>query len=280
MKKPNNIRFILSAKKILSVNALYGAKLKYVGKNKPIATMYKNDSARKMEEYIKEQVKSLDIPKNHPWVNKSTLFKLNFTVIFRSGFLMRDLDNCCKNLIDGIWRAMGLNDSHIIEIQCEKTLCKEIKEEMILIEISEYTGEPIFNKLQEDKPSPSLILVTGDNIKIGPLLTESGFSWTADESEDYDSHLYLLSPGEADLAILLVRILNTAWEIKENDFGSCIVGILGTEEDWGHDDFKSIEFILEKLKKLGGESPKIVGSFIQDPKELLNYYKKLRKRKK
>ena len=46
MKKPNSIQFVLSAKKIISVNALYGAKLTYSGA-RPIATLYKKAEAKK-----------------------------------------------------------------------------------------------------------------------------------------------------------------------------------------------------------------------------------------
>lgn len=92
MKKPNSLQFVLSAKKIISVNALYGAKLTYSG-TRPVATLYKKSEAKKMENYIKEQVKALDIPKNHPWVNKDTKFKFTFTVIFKNGYFMRDLKN-------------------------------------------------------------------------------------------------------------------------------------------------------------------------------------------
>ena len=56
MKKPNSIQFVLSAKKIISVNALYGAKLTYSGA-RPIATLYKKAEAKKMEKYIQEQEK-------------------------------------------------------------------------------------------------------------------------------------------------------------------------------------------------------------------------------
>ena len=60
MKKPNSIQFVLSAKK--------------------------------MEKYIQEQVKALEISKNHPWITKDTKFKFTFTVIFKSGYFMRDLE--------------------------------------------------------------------------------------------------------------------------------------------------------------------------------------------
>jgi Holliday junction resolvase RusA-like endonuclease len=299
MKKPNSIRFILSASKILSVNALYGAKLSFSGA-KPFATMYKKSDARKMEEYIKEQVRILDIPNKHLWINKKTLFKLNFTVIFKSGYLLRDLDNCCKNLIDGIWRAMGLNDSHIVEIQCEKTLCKEFPEEKILVEISEYVGEPRFDVLKEDKPIPSMIFLGGTcagdkwRDKLIPALKKKGFEyfnpvvsdWTPDciekenlmKNEYCDSHLYVLTPAMKGV-YSVAEIINSAWEVKEHNFGSCIVGILGTKEEWGEGQWRSIEATVKLLKNIGGESPKIVARHIEDPCELLDCYGKPKRKK-
>ena len=63
MKKPNSIQFVLSAKKIISVNALYGAKLTYSGA-RPIATLYKKAEAKKMEKYNYQIVPQLRISPN------------------------------------------------------------------------------------------------------------------------------------------------------------------------------------------------------------------------
>lgn len=297
MKKPNSIRFILSASKILSVNALYGAKLSFYG-SRPIATMYKKGDARKMEEYIREQVKILDIPNKHPWINEKTLFKLNFTVIFKSGYLRRDLDNCCKNLIDGIWRAMNLNDSHIVEIQCEKTLCKEFPEEKILVELSEYVGEPRFDVLKEDKPIPTRVFLGGTNSednwkeKIIAALEKRGFEYyNPEESEEdietknlikdenCDSHLYVLTP-ELKGVYSIAEIINSSWEVREHNFGSCIVGIMGSKEEWGEEMWESLESMIKMIKKIGCESPKIVIKNITDPRELLDCYGKPKKKRK
>ena len=71
------------------------------------------------------------------------------------------MDNCCKNLIDGIFRALGYNDSHICEIHCYKTLCPDIPEEKICIEMSEFTGESRFDKVTEELPVPERIFLGG-----------------------------------------------------------------------------------------------------------------------
>ena len=71
----NQLNFIIGARKILSVNALYSSKIIY-NAGRPISTIYKTGEAKKVEGYIKEQVRLLDVPKNYPWINKNTLFKI------------------------------------------------------------------------------------------------------------------------------------------------------------------------------------------------------------
>ena len=88
----NRINFSLGAKKILSVNALYKAKISYIG-GRQVASIYKAKEAKATEAYIKEQVELLDVEHNYPWVKKETLFKMTIKVIFKDGYLMRDLDN-------------------------------------------------------------------------------------------------------------------------------------------------------------------------------------------
>ena len=88
----NRINFVLGARKILSVNALYGAKMTWVN-GRQVATIYKTGEAKQTEAYIKEQVERLNIPVNYPWVGKDTLFKMTLKVVFRSGIFLKDLDN-------------------------------------------------------------------------------------------------------------------------------------------------------------------------------------------
>ena len=88
----NRINFVMGARKILSVNALYNAKMTWVN-GRQVATIYKTGEAKQPEAYIKEQVERLNVPINHPWVNKDTLFKMTIKVVFKSGFCQRDLDN-------------------------------------------------------------------------------------------------------------------------------------------------------------------------------------------
>lgn len=270
MKKPNSLQFVLSAKKIISVNALYGAKLTYSGA-RPIATMYKKSEAKMMENYIKEQVKALDLPTNHPWITKDTKFKFTFTVIFKSGYFMRDLDNCCKNLIDGIFRALGYNDSHICEIHCYKTLCPDIPEEKICIEMAEYTGESRFDKVTESLPVPDKVWLKFPNDELEKGLGEKKYEVCEDKGES-DCEVYLLDKSNTTLSVIS-EVLNSVYESSLGHYGSVFVGVMN--KDW-----EEIKPVLENINGIGGGSARIRAEFFDSPLEILNYVgKKKRKRK-
>ena len=303
MKKPNSIQFVLSAKKIISVNALYGAKLTYSGA-RPIATLYKKAEAKKMEKYIQEQVKALEISKNHPWITKDTKFKFTFTVIFKSGYFMRDLDNCCKNLIDGIFRALGYNDSHICEIHCYKTLCPDIPEEKICIEMSEFTGESRFDKVTEELPVPERIFLGGTCPKwcgkqwrdeLIPELDKRGISyfnpivkdWTPDcieienteKSEKCDCELYILTPAMKGV-YSIAEITNAAYEAALGGYGSMFFGVLGGVKDWGEGMFRSLTATVNLINEISGGSKRVVAKFLNSPVDILDCIGKPKKKRK
>lgn len=284
MKQPNSLFFILSAKKIISVNALYGAKMMYRG-SKPVATLYKKSEAKKMEEYIKEQVKALDIPNNYPWIGRDTRFKFTFTVIFKSGFYMRDLDNCCKNLIDGIFRALGYNDSHILEIQAKKTLCPEIDEEKILVQMSEYTGETRFDKITEPTPHPGRIYLGGTGTWREEFIKElegTDISWfnpenktpeekNREKTEMCDTELYILSPGY-DTVLSIAESVIAVHEAILGGYGCVVFGVLGTEDEWG-ETWNSLDATIKLLNTLSAGSRRVIAKFINEPKEIIKEWK-------
>ena len=266
MKKPNSIQFVLSAKKILSVNALYGAKLTYSG-TRPIATMYKKAEAKQMESYIKDQVKAMEIPE---WMKEDTKFKFTFTVIFKSGFFMRDLDNCCKNLIDGIFRALGYNDSHICEIHCNKTLCPDISEEKICIEMSEYVGETRFDKISEKTPTPETYYLSGEeDKKLISGLTKKNITRVQDKDQA-ECEIYLIS--EKTEPHIIAEVMSAAYEASVGGYGCLLCGILGNKTE-------SLEKTRDLIKTIASGSKRIISEFIDSPEDLVNYVNKKRKRK-
>lgn len=291
MKKPNSIQFILSASKILSVNSLYNAKIVSTGNNKSFATIYKSGAAKKTEAYIREQVKALKpLPE---WINKNTKFDLIITVIFRSGLLKRDLDNTIKLIQDGIFRAIGVNDSHVMSIKAYKTLCPDIAEEKICIQLSESVTEPRFDKLTEDIPVVEKIFLGGTvcdpwRETLIKELDKKGFHyynpvvevWKPEEEKIYksecDCELYILTPKMKGV-YSIAEIISASYESAVGHYGSVLVGILGSKEDWG-EKYESVNEVVNLVNEISSGSPRVKASFINTPLEIINWIKKPRKR--
>jgi Holliday junction resolvase RusA-like endonuclease len=234
----NQLNFIIGAKKILSVNALYSSKIIYKTGH-PISTIYKTGEAKKVEEYIKEQVRLLDVPKNYTWINKNTLFKLTLTVVFRNGLLMRDLDNTQKLVIDGIFRALGLNDSHIVEICANKCICPEISEEKICVSLEEVSN---LNKLRFNYiPLPEVVWCEEDllDYKDLPKRKTKGNIYKTADKESANTLVYILDPTKG-------ISYNTFGDIREDlmyvsrEIKLAYIFIIGCESDWGIDVWKDI----------------------------------------
>lgn len=250
----HKINLILEAHKILSVNALYAAKLVY-GPRGPIATIYKSGEAKKTESYIGEQVRLLDIPVNYPWVNKNTLFKMDIMVIFSSGYLLRDLDNTLKLIQDGLFRALDINDSHVVEIHAHKKLMPSLSTEKILVCLSEISKDDIrYDKI----PHPHIIW-SEENILGLKSLPKRGIKedvryYTTDK-ELADTKLYILSP-KTFTANTTMKIALDLYEnlIEARGFG--FIAIQGGRDEWGDENWAVIEefksTILEMRKSYSG----------------------------
>ena len=298
MKKPESLRFILSASKILSVNSLYNAKIVQNGR-KSFATIYKSGEAKKTEAYIKDQVGALG--KLPDWIKKDTKFDMVITVIFRSGLLRRDLDNTIKLIQDGIFRALGINDSHVMSIKAYKTLCPDIPEEKVCIQLSEAVGEPRFDKLTEDLPCPSRVFLggtcAGDTWRdtITPELDRLGISyfnpvvkdWTPEciaiENQEKetkcDCELYILTPKMKGI-YSIAEMTSAAYEASVGHYGSVFVGVLGKKEEWGEPMWRSLEATLGLINQISGGSPRVKASFIESPLDVLGWMKKPKRKKK
>ena len=195
----NELNIILSAKKILSVNSLYNAMI--VNKNgKNFPTIYKSREAKNVERWIGEQIKALDIPTNFPWITKDALFSYSINVIFKNGYLSRDLDNTLKLVQDGIFRALDINDSHVVQIFAKKSYMPGINEEKICISLRKFSNpeELQFNYI----PTPKLIW-TGDtrlsevlNLKVLGKRKLKDHQYLVTEKEEADTKVYFVDSNE------------------------------------------------------------------------------------
>lgn len=255
MDTRNKINLILSARKILSVNSMYSARIVYNG-GKQIATIYKSKEAKTTEDWIKEQVRSLNISKNYPWVSKDTLFEMNVEVVFKTSILLRDLDNCIKLIQDAIFRALDINDSHVVKIRASKKLWPGIEEEKILVSLVEIDK----NDLRFDQiPKPNIVWCKSELKGLKKLVkrgVKSDILYYTDDPEKADTKVFIINPEEG-------ITYNTTLDIAEhtinpvlNSDGFVYIAIFGNEEQWGKEKWASLqEFktkMLERNKEYSG----------------------------
>lgn len=242
----NRINFVLGAKKIISVNALYKAKLTYTPRGQ-VATIYKSKEAKMTEAYIKEQVELLDVPRNYPWITPDTLFKMTIKVIFRSGIFMRDLDNTIKLIQDGIFRALGVNDSHVVSIIANKVLFPGVLEEKILVCLEEVDTTGVRYDIL---PKPHIIwsedIDLGLKLYPGKGARKSTFYQT-DQEDEADTYVYLITP-ETFGYMVPVKVMEKVTECILESKGFVFIGFLPGTEDLS--EFKSL--ICEHQKEYSG----------------------------
>ena len=250
MAEDHKLNLILGARKILSVNSIYSAKMVYGIGGRPIATIYKTKEAKVTEDWIKEQVRGLNISKNYPWITKDTLFEMNIEVIFEKSILLRDLDNCLKLIQDAIFRALEINDSHVVKIKAAKKLWPGISEEKIFVSLSEVNK----SDLRYDKIKTPNIIWCEEELKELKKLPKRGIKpdilyWTDDETKA-DTKVFFLEPDKINLNTTM-KISDSTIEPIIDAKGFIYIGILGDENDWGTmwkniEEFKSEMLIRSK----------------------------------
>lgn len=78
--------------KIVSVNALYAARLVYKF-GKPVPVLYKTKEGKDMEREIREQMRSINIDEHVDWIRNTKYFDLNIQFIFKKSISRRDTSN-------------------------------------------------------------------------------------------------------------------------------------------------------------------------------------------
>lgn len=242
----NNISLVLSARKILSVNSIYAAKIVYRG-SRQIPTIYKSGEAKKTEEYIKEQIRALDVSNNFPWITKDTKFKMTIKIVFSSGFLLRDLDNTLKLVQDGIFRALDINDSHVIFINASKLYYPGMSDEKIYVNLEECYEKDFRLDINTH---PENIYNQSDLIfEPIPKRKKKGVRYFRDVDHDNaDTYIYVLDPDTITpdkyndcLQDLSITLLNNV------DRKFAYLGVL-RENDWG-DKTSWIEDLMKRFNE-------------------------------
>ena len=266
----NKLNLILGAKKILSVNSIYSARMVYSG-GRQIATIYKSKEAKATEEWIKEQVRALDITTNYPWITKDTLFIMNIEVVFKTSILLRDLDNCIKLIQDAIFRAMDINDSHVVKIHASKKLWPGIEEEKILVSLMEINKDDLrFDMI----PQPNIIWCKRELDKLKKLPKRGikpDILYYTDDPDKADTKVFIMDPEEG-------ITYNTTMDIAEytinpvlNADGFVYIAILGNSEIWGSEIWNNLQEFKTKMLERNKEYSGIRIKEIDNIDELYNW---------
>jgi len=262
----NKLNIILSASRILSVNSVYNSRLIYVN-GKAKSTIYKTAEAKNVENYIKDQIKVLDVPNNYSWINEDTLFKMTIQVVFKSGYFRRDLDNTLKLVQDGIFGGLGLNDSHVVDIVASKKLFPDISEEKIFVCLEEVSKDGLrYDILQ----SPNIIwsnklddISLGNNLKKLPKRgKKSDILYYTEEKDRADTKLFIVEPDSVNLNTTM-NIFSEMTDFILESRNFTYVAIIGKESDWG-DKWKDICEFFEFIKTIHSDVYSGVDTRIMD----------------
>lgn len=266
----NELNLILGAKKILSVNALYSAMMVSKG-GRQYATIYKSRDAKNVEAYIGEQIKALNIPTNYPWITKDTLFSYSINVIFKSGYLSRDLDNTIKLIQDGIFRALDINDSHVVQIFAKKSYMPDISEEKICISLKEFKNE---KELRIDYvPVPDMIWTDWEDKNLLGLKEfgkkkMKGVQYLVSSKEDANTKLLVIDPSK-----LTYNTFGDIYlEITENlisSSGLVYIAILNKPIDKNIAD--SLSKFEDKIKEMSKQYSGIRLKTVSTPEEIKSW---------
>lgn len=304
MKKPKSISFILSVPKgerIPSVNNTYKAQLKYVH-GKPVPVIYKSGEVKKVMQALDEQLKLIDFSKESWIYEKNAVFDLDVQTIVNRDIFRLDADNQLKAIMDCLFRHLGLNDSRVLKVTNTKSMCKTLETEKICVCLSQSTKEIHFDKLEE-LPVPSRIFLGGTcnhttwRGELIPELEKLGYEyfnpivpdWTPeciqienDEKENKcDCHLYIITPQMTGV-YSIAEIINSAHETKQMGTGCCLFGLMGTREEFGEGQWRSLQNVLQMTNKISNGSKKIWAGEIKKPSDILEHLgvpKKKRKKK-
>ncbi len=254
----HSLQFILSADKVVSVNEMYAARVVYNKTGRPVATIYKTARAKQTEEYLKQQVRALDIEKNATWITPDTCFDVCITIIMKSKFRLARVDtqNLDKQIFDAIFRGLGIvDDSMVISLQMNKTVCEGLKDEKILVRLSETQRPVMFNYI----PRPNIVWCEEEieGLKTLPKrgVKKEELYYTVDKNLA-DTKVFLIQPGMKLNLTTLMKINEETVMPTLYSQGFIYIGIIKPtrqEDMWDIETWSDICEFKEMMIKRGQE---------------------------
>lgn len=292
MKNKKELKFfITTTEKIVSVNSMYQAGIKYIG-GKPRPYIYKSKKAERFSNEVLDQLMALDFSDYIDWFKNTNLFSLTISFVVKSNITRRDVQNMQKLIIDLITKYIRENlgvekfdDSLFTSVHFYKSIIPKASKEYCCIQITESQDKLIIDK--EDKPQRFFLggttAGTGWRDEVIPELKKRGLKffdprvedWNdearkkeEEEKEKCDTMLFLITP-EMKGVFSVAEVINSSWEVVSSGNGFVYFGILDNGE-WDEPRWRSLQATLEMVEEISQGNSRIKYGIINKPVEILN----------
>lgn len=280
------IQILLTLKsKFVSVNSLYNARVQYKN-GKPIAVIYKNPEANRVETEIRNQLLAVDFSENREWLRETKKFDLDLKFILKKNASHRDSSNLTKNLED-IWTRFVVNDLGIeeyddsmhVRVTAEKALIPGADNEYAILILREHKGDIRF----DIEPKPENIWISGFTLDettayLPPLpkkLKKKEKYMLASEHDKADTKVFILQPQ--NFTQISPTLISTAYkdaiDAAYSNFGFVFVGVLGSKEEWQSTEWDQIEWLRKEIDEITQNYKNVKFGRIEKMEELLEWMK-------
>lgn len=272
------LNFVLTiSSKILSVNNLYKAGVKYI-KGRPTPYIYKNPKALEIEREVIEQLRAVDFTDYMNWLSNTKQFDLTISFILKSNVTRRDVSNIQKDLTDDIVRFINnelgiksFDDRLFNSVHFYKSIIPKSEHEYACVSIVESKSNLRFDKIE--KPE-KIFLGTEDYSWKKEIKKEikdkklKSFEKLEDESK-CNTHLFIITPEiRQTLIIDTSKIINKVWECLTSESGFIFIGVLNSDE-WTTHEKNQLEKFINLVKNISNNSRIKIG-LINEPKNIFN----------
>lgn len=271
--------------KFVSTNELYKARVSY-SFGHPKATVYKNPRAAQVESEVRCQLIAVDFSEYLDWLRNTEQFDISFKFIFKRSNTHFDTSNYIKNLED-IWTRfvrddLGIDnydDSKHIRVFGEKSIIPGATSEYALLVLKESKA----NIRYDIDPKPEKIWIsdmTAEEITafLPPLpktLKKKDRYQVQAEYDAADTKVYILQPTNfiALDSTIIAKIYKDAIEAVYQNSGFVLVGVIGDENSWQPNDWKSLMWLSDEIQKLEKDYRGVKMGWIPDKKSILEWMK-------
>ncbi len=260
MKKEIKVLLTLEGSKFVSVNAMYAARVVYVG-GKTVASIYKTTEAKKVASQIRTQLFGVDFSEYIDWLKETKQFELDLKFILKRKNTHFDVSNLIKLCEDAWVRFVaddlgieGYDDSMHIKVVAEKRIIPGADHEYAVLILRESRA----NIRYDITPKPELINIFGwDLDKITAflpslpkrLLKKEKYQVAAEYSKA-DTKVYILQPTPFTpiSPTLIPTIYKDILEAAYSEIGFVYVGIIGGKSEWQPSEWEQIEWLMNESK--------------------------------